>query len=131
MEVKEKLREHKHRELENAIAASGALMRGILAIEDESADRYNGMIGRCMTEEEFSFLMGHLVYLDGKKAAMREEKHTTDKRVDALRRELLGLTMELKMFEKLKFRALEVARTAVHRKEQKMMDALALRSKER
>ncbi len=131
IEIKEKLREHKQGELENATAASGALMRGILAVEEEIADRYNGMISRCMTGEEFAFLIGHLAYLDGKKAAMTEEKHTTDKRVNALRRELLGLTMELKMFDKLKLKALQAARTAVHRKEQKMMDDLALRSKGR
>ena len=128
MEIKEKLREHKQGELESAIAASGALMRGIRAMEEEIADRYNGMVSRCMTGEEFALLIGHLAYLDGKKAAMREEKEKTDKRVNALRRELLGLTMELKMFEKLKLKALQAARIAAHRKEQKMMDDLALRA---
>jgi flagellar export protein FliJ len=131
MEIKEKLREHKQRELENATEASGALTSGIRAMEDEIENRYNGMMSRCMTGEEFSFLIGHLTYLDGKKAAMREEKETTDKRVIALRKELLNLTMELKMFEKLKLKALEAAKIAMHRKEQKIMDALAVRSKER
>jgi flagellar export protein FliJ len=131
MEVKDKLREHKQRELENATAASDALTRRIRAMEDEIADRYNGMVSRCITGEEFSFLMGHLAYLDGRKAAMTEEKHATDKRISALRGELLSLTMELKMFDKLKSKTLQAARLAVHRKEQKMTDALALRSKGR
>ena len=63
-------------------------------MEEEIADRYNGMVSRCMTGEQFSLLIGHLAYLDGRKAAMREEKEKTDKRINALRRELLGLTME-------------------------------------
>ena len=131
MEVKDKLREHKQRELENATAASDALTRRIRAMEDEIADRYNGMVSRCITGEEFSFLMGHLAYLDGRKAAMTEEKHATDKRISALRGELLSLTMELKMFDKLKSKTLQAARLAVHRTEQKLTDALALRSKGR
>ncbi len=128
MEVKEKLREHKQRELESATAGSDALARGIRAMEEEVADRYNGMISRCITGEEFSFLLGHLAYLDGKKTAMMEEKDRTDKRINALRRELLGLSVELKMFDKLKLKALQATRTAVHKKEQKMMDDLAIRS---
>ena len=128
MEIKEKLREHKQREMESVVAAAGALTRGIRVVEEEIADRYNGMVGRCMTGEEFSLLTGHLAYLDDRKAAMRNEKEKADMRVNVLRRELLDLTTELKMFEKLKLKALQAARTAGHRKEQKMMDALAVRA---
>jgi flagellar export protein FliJ len=127
MEIKEKLREHKQGELESAIAASEKLMRRIRTMEEEIVNRYNGMVSRCMTGEQFSLLIGHLAYLDGKKAAMREEKEKTDERISAVRRELLGLTMEVKMFEKLKVKALQAAKIAAHRKEQKMMDDLALR----
>jgi len=127
MEIKENLREHKQGELESAIAASEKLMRRILAMEEEVVDRYNGMLSRCMTGEQFSLLIGHLAYLDGKKAAMREEKEKTDKRMNVLRRELLGLTMEVKMFEKLKKKALQAARIASARNERKMMDDLASR----
>ena len=128
MEIKEKLREHKQRELESAIAASGALMAGILAVKEEIADRYNGMVSRRMTGEEFSLLIGHLAHLDGKQTGMKQQKEKTDSRINALRKELLGVTMELKMFEKLKSKALQAARVAGHRKEQKMMDDLAARS---
>jgi flagellar export protein FliJ len=128
MEIKEKLREHKQGELESAVAASETLMRRITAMEEEIVDRYNGMLSRCMTGEQFSLLIGHLAYLDMKKAAVREEKEKTDKRVNALRRELLALTMEVKMFEKLKKKALQAARIASARSERKMMDDLASRA---
>ena len=128
MEIKEKLREHKQGELESAIAASETLMHRIRAMEEEIVNRYNGMVSRCITGEQFSLLIGHLTHLDGKKAAMSEEKEKTDKRINALRKELLGLTMEVKMFEKLKVKALQAARIASARKEQKMMDDLALRA---
>jgi len=127
MEIKEKLREHKQGEMESAIAASETLMHRIRAIEEEIVNRYNGMVSRCITGEQFSLLIGHLAYLDGKKAAMRAEKEKTDKRINALRRELLALTMEVKMFEKLKKKALQAARIASARNERKMMDDLASR----
>ncbi len=127
MEIKEKLREHKQQELEKATAAAGTLTRAIRAIEEEIAERCNGMARLCMTGEEFSLLIGHLAYLDGRKAALRAEKEKADMLVDALRCELLSLTTELKMFEKLKSKALQAARIAGHKKEQKMMDGLALR----
>ena len=127
MEIKEKLREHKQGEMESAIAASETLMHRIRAMEEEIVNRYNGMVSRCITGEQFSLLIGHLAYLDGKKAAMRAEKEKTDKRINALRRELLALTMEVKMFEKLKKKALQAARIASARNERKMMDDLASR----
>jgi flagellar export protein FliJ len=128
MEIKEKLREHKQGELESANAALETLTTGIRAMEEEIVDRYNGMVSRCITGEEFSLLIGHLAHLDGKKAVMRKEKENTDRRISGLRRELLGLTMEVKMFEKLKVKALQAAKVASARKEQKMMDDLALRA---
>ena len=84
-------------------------------------------MSRCMTGEEFSLLMGHLAYLDKRKAAMREEKKSADGRAVALRKELTGLATEMKMFEKLKAKDLQAARAAERKKEQKLMDGLALR----
>ncbi len=128
LEIKEKLREHKQGELERAITAAETLARGIRATEEEITDRYNGMATRCITEEEFSLLIGHLAYLDEKKAAMGLEKNRMDNKTNALRRELLALTMEMKMFEKLKSKAQQTAKIASARKERKMMDDLALRT---
>ncbi len=128
LEIKENLREHKQGEMESAVAASERLMLKILAMEEEIVSRYNGLVSRCVTGEQFSLLIGHLAYLDKKRTATREEKEKTDKRINALKKELLGLTMEVKMFEKLKSKDLQAARVAAHRKEQKMMDDLALRT---
>ena len=128
MEVKEKLLEHKQGELESARSAVETLAAGIISMEKEIADRYNGMASRGMTGEEFALLIGHLAYLDGRKASMREEKEKGDVRVQVLRSQLLSLATELKMFEKLKLKALQAAKIAGRRKEQKIMDDLALRT---
>lgn len=126
-EIKEKLLEQKQEELEKAIAVVGALTQGIRAAEEETARRCEGMVSRCMTGEEFSLLMGHLAYLDKRKAAMREEKTREDGRVETLRKELMGLATELKMFEKLKAKDSQAAKTAERKKEQKLMDEMAER----
>jgi flagellar export protein FliJ len=130
MEVKEKLLESKQEELKRAISASGALARGIHVVEEESARRCEAMVNRCMAGEQFSLLMGHLAYLDRRKAAMVEEKKREDGQVETLRKELSGLAAELKMYEKLKLKDLQAARMAERRKEQKVMDGLAGRGVE-
>jgi len=47
--------------------------------------------------------------------------------VSTIRQELLALEMELKILEKLKAKALQAARKVRNRKEQRVMDDLALR----
>ncbi len=126
-EVKEKLLEHKRQELEMTVAAVAALRQGIADVEKETAERYEGMVGRSLTGEEFSLLMGHLAFLDSRKKAMREEKKKTDVRVGILRKELAGLAAELKMFEKLRLKDFQAARLLDRKKEQKVMDELASR----
>ena len=130
MEIKEKLLENKQEELKRAIAASGALARGIRAVEEETAQRCEAMVDRCMAGEKFSLLMGHLAYLDLRKAAMGEEKKREDGQVETLRKELSGLAAELKMYEKLKLKDSHAARMAERKKEQKLMDGLAGRGAE-
>ena len=127
MEIKEKLLEHKQRELEIAMAALAALEREALAIQKEIDEGYNDMLARCITGKEFSLLVGYLAYLDDKKATAVDEKQKADERMSVLRAELAALAIELKMLEKLKSKALRAARKAGNRKEQKIMDDMALR----
>ncbi len=130
IEIKEKLLENKREELKRAISASAALAQGIRAVEEETARRCEAMVDRCMAGETFSLLMGHLGYLDRRKAAMGEEKKSKDGRVEALRKELWGLAVELKMYERLKLKDWQAARMAERKKERKVMDGLAGRGAE-
>jgi flagellar export protein FliJ len=127
MEVKEKLLEHKQRELETALAAVADLVSRARAIEGQIAEQYNDMVARCITGKEFSLLVGYLTYLDGKKATIEGLKDKADARVNLLRAKLSGLAIEVKMLEKLRSKDLREARKADSRREQKMMDDLALR----
>jgi len=127
MEVKEKVLEHKQRELETAIAVASMLSGRIHAIEKEIAYHHHDMTVRCLTGKEFSLLISHLAYLDGKKMTARTEKKRADGRVDTLRKELSALATELKIFENLKSKAVQTERKRDRKKEQKLLDEMALR----
>lgn len=127
MEVKEKVLEHRQRELETALAAVSLLAGRIHAIEKEIAYHHHDMTVRCLTGKEFSLLISHLAYLDGEKTTVTTEKKNADGLVDRLRKELSALAVELKMFEKLKSKALQAERKRDRKKEQKVLDELALR----
>jgi len=127
MEVKEKLLEHKQTELEIAIASVAATVSEIDKVKRETAETYDQLTSRSMTGKEMSILTGHLTYLDAKKARLYQEKEKREGRVTTLRKELQALEIELKILEKLKARAQQVLRKARNRKEQRVMDDLALR----
>ncbi len=127
LEVKEKLLEHKQSELEIAIASVAAVVSDIEKVEKETADTYDQITSRCLTGKELSILIGYLSYLDERKASLYEEKEKRETRVSTIRQELQALEMELKILEKLKAKALQAARKVRNRKEQRVMDDLALR----
>jgi flagellar export protein FliJ len=127
LEVKEKLLEHKQTELEVAVASVAAVVSDIEKVEKETAVTYDQITSRCLTGKELSILTGYLSYLDERKASLHEEKEERETRVSTIRQELQTLEIELKILEKLKAKALQAVRKARNRKEQRVMDDLALR----
>lgn len=128
LEVKERLLEHKRSELERTVGEAEALAQAVRAIEGEIAARYDGMSGRLIPEGEFSLILGSLRYLDIKKADVMREKGIKDAAAAALRAELAALLLEMKMLGKLKARALRAAAKSAGRREQKVMDEVAMRA---
>jgi flagellar export protein FliJ len=127
MEIKEKLLEQKQRELEIALMLQAAVVKEIRSVEEESTRTYNDMATRCITGKELSMLTGYLSYLDMSKKRLYNKKMEHEKRAVALRNALLSLEMELKVLEKLRSRAFQRMKKARNRKEQKLMDDIALR----
>ncbi len=128
MEIKERLLEQKQRELEIAITSLAAVMDDIRKAEKETADTYDQIATRCLTGRELSVLTGYLSYLDMTKERLHNEKRDGEKRVTNIRNALISLEIELKVLEKLKFKMLQAAKKVLNRKEQKLMDDLALRA---
>src|SRR5271157_4403148 len=131
IEIKEKLLEQKERDLEVILASQAAVVEEIGRVDGESAGVYAEMANRLLTGKELSMLTDHLAYLDWKKNRLHKEKEEWERKAALLRKVLLSLEMELKVFEKLRFRVRKAMEKVRNRKEQKMFDELALRSQER
>ncbi len=127
-EVKEKLLEHKQFELDAAVCALNEIIDAIDKVQQEIETNFNDMISRSMPGEEFSTLTAYLNYLDGKKLTLLEEKERREMRVDILRADLLALSIERKMLEKLEVKDLAAFKKTDNKKQQKAMDDLALRN---
>jgi flagellar export protein FliJ len=127
MEVKEKLLEQKQTELDVAVTALGAVVDQIDAVIHETGRTYDEMTARCLTGKELSVLVDYMAYLDMRKADLHTEKVRIQEHLEAIRKELCDLEVELKMLEKLKSKALQIIKKARKKKEQKLMDELALR----
>lgn len=131
LDIKEKLLEHKQAELEVAIGSVQAVVEQIHGLEREAAETYLPLTTRCLTGNEFSGLVDYLAYLDARKAGLKEEKKAREERVSFLRAELLALEIEIKILEKLRTKAFRKAKKAQDKREQKLMDELALRRPDR
>jgi flagellar export protein FliJ len=131
MEVKEKLLEKKQEELEAALAAVEAVTTEIETTESQIVCTYSEMTTRCLYGKELSTLIDHVAFLDKKKLALVEERKNREAHVEKLRKDLIDLEIDIKMLEKLKSRILTTVRKAKNKKDQKLMDELALRIEER
>jgi flagellar export protein FliJ len=131
IEVKEKLIEDKERELEGTISSMNDILKGIDAVEKDIEKSYKKLITPAMSGGDFSVLRDYLSYLDNRRLCLFEEKADTQKRIDQLRANLVELMKELKMLETLKSKAFRVMKKTENRREQKNLDAMALRLEER
>ena len=128
MEVKEKLIEHKRRQLEDALLSLQRAINDVRECELEIVDRYNDLTSRCLAGNEFSALINYLDLLDVRKADLSKTREERENLVTTFRTELSTLEMELKILEKLKLRIFQTIKKARNRKEQRVMDDLALRT---
>jgi len=128
MEVKEKLLEHKERELDVALSALSATTAQIDEVKQETARTWDEMTARCLTGNELSVLVGCLAGLDARRACLTDEKSTIENRIRMVRTELYDLEIELKMLEKLRSKTLQMIKKTRMKKEQKQMDEIALRA---
>jgi len=127
IEVKEKLLDHKKTELDSACISLKIVVEEITGVDEDAVRTYAYLTEKCITGNELSVLTGYLSYLDKRKNVLNLEKIEREYRITALQQELLDLEIERKMLEKLKFKTLQMIKKASNKKEQKLMDELALR----
>jgi flagellar export protein FliJ len=127
IEIKEKMKEDKERDLENLKTTITLIMNDIANIDDELQKKHNNMAATGIDGNEFSVLRDYMFYLDATKVNLMEKRVNMRKVADSLSSECFELAKEIKMLEKLKLRAIRKIKKVEGRREQKVLDYIALR----
>jgi flagellar export protein FliJ len=127
IEIKEKLLDQKKRHLEAALIAVQETHVKIEEVEKAIDNTYHEMTSGCYFGKEMSTMIDHISFLDNSKIKLSEEKKEKQEYVEIVRKELWDLEMDLKMLDKLRSKILSATKKAHSKKEQKLMDEIALR----
>ena len=129
-EIKEKLLDDKRIEMESCLAEINKITINIELVDDDINVNYNSISVTTLSGNDYYVLKEHIIYLESKKHQLTGQRENLTARADSLRAELLGMLKEVKMLEILKSKTLSSVKKWENRREQKMLDDLALRSVE-
>jgi flagellar export protein FliJ len=127
MEIKEKFLEQKQRDLEATLTTIEAVTAELSKVEEEVTMTYSEMTARCFYGKELSSMIDHVALLDRRKGLLLQERATEESKADSLRKDLMDIEIDLKMLEKLKTNIVKAESKTQSKKDQKLMDELALR----
>ncbi|OPX98815.1 MAG: flagellar biosynthesis chaperone [Syntrophorhabdus sp. PtaB.Bin047] len=127
IEIKEKLRKDKEREVEEASAKVAAICAEINAVDGQIDDNYAKLSARSISGNDFAVIKDYLDYLDVQKSSLLGERASMQETLDLLQHELYEYARELKMLGKLQDKIMRAFRKTENRREQKLLDEMALR----
>ncbi|OPY05581.1 MAG: Flagellar FliJ protein [Syntrophorhabdus sp. PtaB.Bin184] len=127
IEIKEKLRKDKEREVEEAAVKMAAIRAEINAVDGLIDDNYAKLSARSISGNDFAVIKDYLDYLDVQKSSLLCEKASMQETIDLLQHELYEYARELKMLGKLEDKINRAFRKSENRREQKLLDEMALR----
>jgi len=127
IEIKEKLRKDKEREVEEASVKMNAICAGIKAVDGQIDENYEKLSARSISGNDFAVIRDYLDYLDVSKSSLLCEKASMQETIDLLQQELYEYARELKMLTKLQEKINRAFKKSENRREQKLLDELALR----
>ncbi len=127
VEIKDKLKKDKEREIEEAGVKMAALCEEILSVEKEITRNYEKIGAAALSGNDFAVIKDYLEYLDVSKASLVCEKGSIQETIDLLRQEFYELAREMKMLGKLQDKIARAFKKTENRREQKLLDELALR----
>ena len=127
IEIKEKLLDDKEREIEEEGVKLAAVGEKIRNVDSDIEKNYDKMSSRTLNGNDFSVIRDYLEYLENTKYALEQDQAAVQERIEALKEEMIELMQETKMFDKLRTKAVSVLRKSLNRREQKLLDDIALR----
>jgi len=127
IDLKETMIRGKEREIEAAVLEVKGIVLNIHMTEETIHKNHNSLGAAPMKGSDFSVLKDYLSYLEKRKDALTAQKEDREKRIEGLRSQLFEMAKEKKMFEKLKSRMAAGLKKSFNRRQQKLLDDIALR----
>jgi len=126
MEVKERLKDEKVKELYSFFELLEKIKGKIKETEEEISKHYKYLEGS-LRGNDFSVLKDYIYYLEEKKVILLKEKMEIKRRIEEIRDEVIYILKEIKMFENIKIKRLKTIKKEEKKREQKYLDSLGLR----
>ena len=126
-EVKEKLLDDKRAEMESCLAEIDIMSNDIRIMDDDINVNYDRIAVTTLSGSDYYLLKEHIIHLEGKKCELIGQRENLRSAADSLRSQLVELLKEIKMLEILKSKALRTIKKSENKREQKILDELALR----
>ena len=126
-EVKEKLLDDKRAEMENCLTEIDKITTDISMMDYNINVNYESITVTTLNGNDYYVLKEHIIHLEGKKCELIGQRQNLRSAADSLRSQLVELLKEIKMLEILKSKALRTIKKSENKREQKILDELALR----
>jgi flagellar export protein FliJ len=126
-EVKEKLLDDKRAEMESCLAEIDKISNNISMMDDNININYEHISVTTLSGNDYYVLKEHIIHLEGKKYELIGQRENLRAAADSLRSQLVELLKEIKMLEILKSKTLKTIKRSENKREQKILDELALR----
>ena len=127
IELKVRLMEEKERVLDRYNKEMAIICSNIESLDAEIDSNYNEFSTRCFNGNEFLVLRDYLEHLSRMRKDASTQKELVEGKIAAVRKELYEMLKEIKMLDGLKERTLSAARKTENRRQQKLLDDIALR----
>lgn len=127
IEIKENIKKGKEREIEEVNLRMASICSEIEAVEGVISQNHARLYNTALSGNDFAVITDYLDCLDTSRSALVCEKSALQENIDALYQELYEYARELKMLFKLRDRVMTEFKKGEMRREQKMLDEMALR----
>jgi flagellar export protein FliJ len=131
IEIKEKIMDDKEREIEEEKSKLDSVNRAIEAVDIDIEKNYERITGKSIQGNDFSVITDYLEYLENMKCSLIGERETVDEKIGMLKDELIELMKEMKMLGTLRDKIIATLKKTFNRREQKLLDDIALRIEEK
>jgi flagellar export protein FliJ len=131
IEIKEKLMDDKEREIDEEKGKLDSVCREIEGVDADIEKNYERMTGASMKGNDFSVITDYLEYLENMKCSLIGKRESIEEKIMVLKEELVDLMKEMKMLGTLRDKILATLKKSLNRREQKLLDDIALRLEEK